>query len=84
VACPITTLVFSNDHEALSDEGVVRSAYGCAAGTGESQCTTCLHTRYVYTFMNGLCYVLHNNTRQGYALLSTLKPAGYFFVAANQ
>jgi len=34
--------------------------------------------------MDKLCYVLHNNTRQGYALRSTLKPAGYFFVATNQ
>ena len=29
-----TTLVFSRDHEALSGEGVVRTVYDCAAGTG--------------------------------------------------
>ena len=29
-----TTLVFSNDHEALGGEGVVRTVYDCAAGTG--------------------------------------------------
>lgn len=30
----VTTLVFSNDHEALNGEGVVRTVYDCAAGTG--------------------------------------------------
>ena len=29
-----TTLVFSTDHEALNGEGVVRTVYDCAAGTG--------------------------------------------------
>lgn len=29
-----TTLVFATDHEALSGEGVVRTVYDCAAGTG--------------------------------------------------
>lgn len=29
-----TTLVFANDHEALSGKGVIRSVYDCAAGTG--------------------------------------------------
>lgn len=30
----VTTLVFSSDHEALNGEGVVRTVYDCAAGTG--------------------------------------------------
>lgn len=30
----VTTLVFSNDHAALSGEDVVRTVYDCAAGTG--------------------------------------------------
>jgi type I restriction enzyme M protein len=30
----VTTLVFSSDHDALRGEGVVRTAYDCAAGTG--------------------------------------------------
>lgn len=30
----VTTLVFSTDHEALGGEGVVRTVYDCAAGTG--------------------------------------------------
>ncbi|WP_044527707.1 type I restriction-modification system subunit M, partial [Herbaspirillum sp. B65] len=29
-----TTLVFSTDHDALTGEGVIRTAYDCAAGTG--------------------------------------------------
>ncbi len=29
-----TTLVFSTDHEALNGEGIVRTVYDCAAGTG--------------------------------------------------
>jgi len=29
-----TTLVFAGDHEALTGDGVVRTAYDCAAGTG--------------------------------------------------
>lgn len=29
-----TTLVFSSDHDALTGDGVVRTAYDCAAGTG--------------------------------------------------
>lgn len=29
-----TTLVFANDHDALTGEGVIRTAYDCAAGTG--------------------------------------------------
>ncbi|HQR96777.1 MAG TPA: N-6 DNA methylase, partial [Thiotrichales bacterium] len=29
-----TTLVFSTDHDALDGEGVVRTVYDCAAGTG--------------------------------------------------
>ena len=30
----VTTLVFANDHDALTGEGVVRTVYDCAAGTG--------------------------------------------------
>lgn len=30
----VTTLVFATDHEALSGQGVVRTVYDCAAGTG--------------------------------------------------
>lgn len=30
----VTTLVFANDHEALNGDGVVRTVYDCAAGTG--------------------------------------------------
>jgi type I restriction enzyme M protein len=30
----VTTLVFASDHEALTGEGVVRTVYDCAAGTG--------------------------------------------------
>jgi len=30
----VTTLVFSTDHDALNGEGVVRTVYDCAAGTG--------------------------------------------------
>lgn len=30
----VTTLVFSRDHDALNGEGVVRTLYDCAAGTG--------------------------------------------------
>ncbi len=30
----VTTLVFADDHEALTGEGVVRTVYDCAAGTG--------------------------------------------------
>lgn len=30
----VTTLVFANDHEALTGDGVVRTVYDCAAGTG--------------------------------------------------
>jgi type I restriction enzyme M protein len=30
----VTTLVFATDHEALNGEGVVRTVYDCAAGTG--------------------------------------------------
>lgn len=30
----VTTLVFSTDHDALNAEGVVRTVYDCAAGTG--------------------------------------------------
>ena len=30
----VTTLVFSTDHEALNGDGVVRTVYDCAAGTG--------------------------------------------------
>jgi type I restriction enzyme M protein len=30
----VTTLVFAPDHEALNGEGVVRTVYDCAAGTG--------------------------------------------------
>lgn len=30
----VTTLVFSSDHDALNGEGVVRTVYDCAAGTG--------------------------------------------------
>jgi type I restriction enzyme M protein len=30
----VTTLVFSSDHDALNAEGVVRTVYDCAAGTG--------------------------------------------------
>ena len=30
----VTTLVFSSDHEALNGDGVVRTVYDCAAGTG--------------------------------------------------
>ena len=30
----VTTLVFSTDHEALNGQGVVRTVYDCAAGTG--------------------------------------------------
>ena len=30
----VTTLVFSTDHDALGGEGVVRTVYDCAAGTG--------------------------------------------------
>jgi len=30
----VTTLVFASDHDALRGEGVVRTAYDCAAGTG--------------------------------------------------
>lgn len=30
----VTTLVFANDHEALAGQGVVRTVYDCAAGTG--------------------------------------------------
>lgn len=30
----VTTLVFASDHEALNSEGVVRTVYDCAAGTG--------------------------------------------------
>ncbi len=30
----VTTLVFANDHEALGGQGVVRTVYDCAAGTG--------------------------------------------------
>ena len=29
-----TTLVFSTDHDALTGDGVIRTAYDCAAGTG--------------------------------------------------
>lgn len=30
----VTTLVFSSDHDALNGDGVVRTVYDCAAGTG--------------------------------------------------
>ena len=30
----VTTLVFASDHEALNGDGVVRTVYDCAAGTG--------------------------------------------------
>ncbi|QWF72016.1 SAM-dependent DNA methyltransferase [Methylomonas paludis] len=30
----VTTLVFASDHDALNGEGVVRTVYDCAAGTG--------------------------------------------------
>lgn len=30
----VTTLVFANDHDALTGDGVVRTVYDCAAGTG--------------------------------------------------
>ncbi|MBB5427467.1 type I restriction enzyme M protein [Paraburkholderia sp. JPY158] len=30
----VTTLVFANDHDALTGDGVVRTIYDCAAGTG--------------------------------------------------
>lgn len=30
----VTTLVFASDHDALAGEGVVRTVYDCAAGTG--------------------------------------------------
>ncbi|MBL8288000.1 MAG: SAM-dependent DNA methyltransferase [Rubrivivax sp.] len=30
----VTTLVFANDHDALTGEGIVRTVYDCAAGTG--------------------------------------------------
>lgn len=30
----VTTLVFAHDHEALAGDGVVRTVYDCAAGTG--------------------------------------------------
>ncbi|CAN0622824.1 type I restriction enzyme M protein [Burkholderia multivorans] len=30
----VTTLVFATDHDALTDDGVIRTVYDCAAGTG--------------------------------------------------
>jgi hypothetical protein len=37
-----------------------------------------IQNEFVYT-IGALCYILLNNTRQGYAPRRILKPAGYFF-----